>query len=121
MAAWNDAQINVVLATRSLAPPRHAPAAGSVPPPGSSRRGRGGGGGRGGGDGPARLSLTVAASRSDTVAELQGLRASAMAKLRAGAYLHWLERHGCERAEVVEALDTVGSIVSRYEELAREA
>ena len=120
VAAWNDAQINVVLATRSLAPPRHAPAAGSVPPPGSSRRGRGRGGG-GAGDGPARLSLTVAASRSDTVAELQGLRASAMAKLRAGAYLHWLERHGCERAEVVEALDTVGSIVSRYEELAREA
>ena len=40
----------------------------------------------------------------------------AESKLQAGAYVHWLERHGAERADVSEAIERVQDIVHRYQD-----
>ena len=67
---------------------------------------------------PSR-SLTVAACRSNTVVEFEEHCRRARRKLQVGAYVHWLERHGAERADVSEAIECVQDIIHRYQDFAR--
>ena len=58
--------------------------------------------------------MTVLANSSAVTDYLLTVREKVLLKLKAKAYLHWYERHGCEIALFEEALESVQTIVEHY-------
>ncbi|XP_019363562.1 PREDICTED: tubulin beta chain-like [Gavialis gangeticus] len=59
-------------------------------------------------------SLTVCTNHSSSADFLQQVAERAQVMYRAGAYLHWYWRHGCEEEDFRQAFDTLRSVTDDY-------
>ena len=61
-------------------------------------------------------SLTIAANYSNVTTYIDDVVHKAAAKFNAGAFMHWYEKHGCERDTFLSAFDTLQTIVKDYDD-----
>ena len=61
-------------------------------------------------------SITIAANYSNVTTYIDDVVHKAAAKFNAGAFMHWYEKHGCERDTFLSAFDTLQTIVKDYDD-----
>lgn len=59
---------------------------------------------------------TILANSSVVLDYVGGVQEQAGEMFRAGAYLHWYERYGCERQTFEQAFESVQGIIDTYRE-----
>lgn len=64
--------------------------------------------------------VALMSTRSSHACRIRRLLSSAAVKYLAGAYVHWYEKYGIERDDFAAAFESVGEIVSAYDDLGGE-
>lgn len=67
---------------------------------------------------PTGRSVTASLNRTALASYLDRVHRKARAMFDAGAYMHWYEKYGCERGDMLEAFEIVQGVVDSYAALA---
>jgi hypothetical protein len=63
---------------------------------------------------PIELTLTIITNRSHIIEFLNHILVKSSSMIDSNAYIHWYERHGCDRNKFEECFDTLKQIIHNY-------